>query len=189
MYKQSSFRKRKVHSIKREFLIVINQEMRKLTKIVLPEVGVGDLKIRPRGDNRCESANGHRSFYPIGKERFVVGDPFSTATRAQHEYTPAIFRFQMHGRPAPVLSLMKRDARLELACQVIPKVIHIARDCSLVDKKCHFYIQFAAELQIIGLWLKHQSPGLVLVHPQSLLSKLERVCSVSLKPAKHLPSS
>ncbi len=31
--------------------------MRKLTKIILPEVGVGDLKIRPRGDNRCESAN------------------------------------------------------------------------------------------------------------------------------------
>ena len=30
--------------------------MRKLTKIMLPEVGVGDLKIRPRGDNRCESA-------------------------------------------------------------------------------------------------------------------------------------
>jgi hypothetical protein len=30
--------------------------MRKLTKIILPEVGVGDLKIRPRGDNRCESA-------------------------------------------------------------------------------------------------------------------------------------
>jgi len=24
---------------------------------MLPEVGVGDLKIRPRGDNRCESAN------------------------------------------------------------------------------------------------------------------------------------
>jgi len=56
MYKQSSFRKRKVHSIKREFLIVINQEMRKLTKMILSEVGVGDLKIRPRGDNRCESA-------------------------------------------------------------------------------------------------------------------------------------
>jgi len=31
--------------------------MRKLTKIILPEVEVGDLKIRPRGDNRCESAN------------------------------------------------------------------------------------------------------------------------------------
>ncbi len=31
--------------------------MRKLTKIILPEVGVEDLKIRPRGDNRCESAN------------------------------------------------------------------------------------------------------------------------------------
>jgi hypothetical protein len=30
--------------------------MRKLTKIILPEVEVGDLKIRPRGDNRCESA-------------------------------------------------------------------------------------------------------------------------------------
>ncbi len=30
--------------------------MRKLTKIILPEVGVGNLKIRPRGDNRCESA-------------------------------------------------------------------------------------------------------------------------------------
>ncbi len=31
--------------------------MRKLIKSILPEVGVGDLKIRPRGDNRCESAN------------------------------------------------------------------------------------------------------------------------------------
>jgi hypothetical protein len=31
--------------------------MRKLIKIMLPEVGVEDLKIRPRGDNRCESAN------------------------------------------------------------------------------------------------------------------------------------
>ncbi len=30
--------------------------MGKLIKIILPEVGVGDLKIRPRGDNRCESA-------------------------------------------------------------------------------------------------------------------------------------
>ncbi len=30
--------------------------MRKLIKIILPVVGVGDLKIRPRGDNRCESA-------------------------------------------------------------------------------------------------------------------------------------
>ncbi len=30
--------------------------MRKLTKIMLPEVGVGDLKIRSRGDSRCESA-------------------------------------------------------------------------------------------------------------------------------------
>ncbi len=30
--------------------------MRKLIKIILPEVRVGDLKIRPRGDNRCESA-------------------------------------------------------------------------------------------------------------------------------------
>ena len=30
--------------------------MRKLTKIILPEVGVENLKIRPRGDNRCESA-------------------------------------------------------------------------------------------------------------------------------------
>jgi len=30
--------------------------MRKLIKSILPEVGVGDLKIRPRGDNRCESA-------------------------------------------------------------------------------------------------------------------------------------
>jgi len=36
---------------------VINQEMRKLIKSILPEVGVKDLKIRPRGDNRCESAN------------------------------------------------------------------------------------------------------------------------------------
>ena len=32
-------------------------KIRKLTKIMLPEVGVGNLKIRPRGDNRCESAN------------------------------------------------------------------------------------------------------------------------------------
>jgi len=31
--------------------------MRKLIKIILPEIGIGDLKIRPRGDNRCESAN------------------------------------------------------------------------------------------------------------------------------------
>jgi len=36
---------------------VINQEMRVLIISILPEVGVGDLKIRPRGDNRCESAN------------------------------------------------------------------------------------------------------------------------------------
>jgi len=35
---------------------VINQEMRKLIKSILLEVGVEDLKIRPRGDNRCESA-------------------------------------------------------------------------------------------------------------------------------------
>ena len=31
--------------------------MRKLTKFILPDVRVEDLKIRPRGDNRCESAN------------------------------------------------------------------------------------------------------------------------------------
>ncbi len=31
--------------------------MRKLIKIILSEVGIEDLKIRPRGDNRCESAN------------------------------------------------------------------------------------------------------------------------------------
>ncbi len=31
--------------------------MRKLIKSILPEVGVEDLKIRPRDDNRCESAN------------------------------------------------------------------------------------------------------------------------------------
>jgi len=30
--------------------------MRKLTKIILPEVGVENLKIRSRDDNRCESA-------------------------------------------------------------------------------------------------------------------------------------
>ncbi len=30
--------------------------MRKLIKIILSEVRVGNLKIRPRGDNRCESA-------------------------------------------------------------------------------------------------------------------------------------
>jgi hypothetical protein len=30
--------------------------MRKLTKIILLEVEVGNLKIRSRGDNRCESA-------------------------------------------------------------------------------------------------------------------------------------
>jgi len=41
---------------------VINQEMRKLTKMILSEVGVGDLKIRPRGDNRCESANSLAGF-------------------------------------------------------------------------------------------------------------------------------
>jgi len=35
--------------------------MRRLTRIILPEVGVGDLKIRPRGDNRCESAKYHKS--------------------------------------------------------------------------------------------------------------------------------
>ncbi len=32
--------------------------MRKLIKSILPKVGVEDLKIRPRGDNRCESAKG-----------------------------------------------------------------------------------------------------------------------------------
>jgi len=37
-------------------LIIINQEMRKLIKSILLEVEVGDLKIRPRGDNRCERA-------------------------------------------------------------------------------------------------------------------------------------
>ncbi len=31
--------------------------MRKLIKSILPEVGIGNLKIRSRGDNRCESAN------------------------------------------------------------------------------------------------------------------------------------
>jgi len=31
--------------------------MRKLIKSILSEVGVEDLKIRPRGENRCESAN------------------------------------------------------------------------------------------------------------------------------------
>jgi hypothetical protein len=31
--------------------------MRKLIKSILPEVGIEDLKIRSRGDNRCESAN------------------------------------------------------------------------------------------------------------------------------------
>ncbi len=31
--------------------------MRTLTKIILPEVEVGDLKIRAKNDNRCESAN------------------------------------------------------------------------------------------------------------------------------------
>ncbi len=31
--------------------------MRKLIKFILPDVGVEDLKIRPRGDDRCESAN------------------------------------------------------------------------------------------------------------------------------------
>jgi len=35
--------------------------MRKLNKIILSEVGVGNLKIRPRGDNRCESAKCNRS--------------------------------------------------------------------------------------------------------------------------------
>ena len=31
--------------------------MQKLTKVILSKVGEWDLKIRPRGDNRCESAN------------------------------------------------------------------------------------------------------------------------------------
>jgi len=43
-------------SIKREILIVINQEMRNLIKSILLEVGIEDLKIRSRGDNHCESA-------------------------------------------------------------------------------------------------------------------------------------
>jgi len=38
-----------------------NSEMRKLIKSILPEVGVGDLKIRSRGDNRCGSAKRHPS--------------------------------------------------------------------------------------------------------------------------------
>jgi len=42
---------------------VINQEMRKLIKSILPEVGVEDLKIRPRGDNRCESANSMITYF------------------------------------------------------------------------------------------------------------------------------
>ncbi len=46
-----------VYFIKREILIVINQEMRKLIKSILLEVGVENLKIRSRDDNRCESAN------------------------------------------------------------------------------------------------------------------------------------
>ncbi len=37
--------------------------MRKLTKIILPEVGVGNLKIRPRGDNRCESAKSMANYF------------------------------------------------------------------------------------------------------------------------------
>ena len=37
--------------------------MRRLTRIILPEVGVGDLKIRPRGDNRCESANSMITYF------------------------------------------------------------------------------------------------------------------------------
>jgi len=45
---------------------VINQEMRKLIKSILPEVGVGDLKIRSRGDNRCESANTTSRVVSIG---------------------------------------------------------------------------------------------------------------------------
>ncbi len=44
-------------------MIVINQEMRKLIKSILPEVGVEDLKIRPRGDNRCESANSMITYF------------------------------------------------------------------------------------------------------------------------------
>ena len=36
--------------------------MRKLIKSILPEVGVGNLKIRSRGDNRCESA---KDWFPI----------------------------------------------------------------------------------------------------------------------------
>ncbi len=42
---------------------MINQEMRKLIKSILPEVGVEDLKIRPRGDNRCESANSMITYF------------------------------------------------------------------------------------------------------------------------------
>lgn len=34
-----------------------NSEMRKLTKIILLEVGIEDLKIRSRDNNRCKSAN------------------------------------------------------------------------------------------------------------------------------------
>ncbi len=37
--------------------------MRKLIKSILPEVGVEDLKIRPRGDNRCESANSMITYF------------------------------------------------------------------------------------------------------------------------------
>ncbi len=67
---------------------------------------------------------------------------------------------------------MKRDPRLELAYQVIPKVIHIARDCSLVDKRCHFYIQFAAKVRnrANGAYLAlHRTVRLVVVANGAIL--------------------
>jgi len=42
--------------------------MRKLIKFILLDVGVEDLKIRSRGDNRCESAKGLGS---LARSRYI----------------------------------------------------------------------------------------------------------------------
>jgi len=55
--------------------------MRKIIKSILLEVGVGDLKIRSRGDNRCESAktprNAHKrsQLYGWDPVRLCAYDP------------------------------------------------------------------------------------------------------------------
>jgi len=65
--------------------------MRKLTKTILPEVGVGDLKIRPRGDNRCESANsGTRLF---GQSFYLSSTDAPYGHRQLHMYIlPSFFQ-------------------------------------------------------------------------------------------------